>query len=171
MFTSYHFILQGICPCGEAGKVATVDANGTISLWHLRAANIAKVKVDLTAPSPSDGLLHSAQQSREYRSSGSSVARNLASTASHNVANSNTANSTNSAGNFHTNITEAIIEEESVSDTPSVNRTSDTLIASVATTSSHCETVDTTVSTPFTTAGAGAAPCTPGTAAAALTRD
>ncbi len=147
-----------------------MDANGTISLWHLRAANIAKVKVDLTAPSPSDGLLHSTQQSREYRSSGSSVARNLASNVSRNATSSNI--NDNGAGSCHTTITEAIIEEETVSETPAVVRISDTQPTSVASASSTCDTVDTSVSTPFTTAGgAGAAPCTPGTAAAALTRD
>lgn len=160
--------MQGICPCAEAGKVATVDANGTISLWHLRAANIAKVKVDITAPSPSDALLQSAQQSREYRSSGTSVARNLASPVNRSAA----VNNSNGAfvSTSHPTITEAIIEEEPKEESSMVSPAADRNAVSSAD-SMHCETVDTTVSTPYTTADAGAAPCTPGTAAAALTRD
>jgi hypothetical protein len=53
--------------------VVTVDAGGSVVLWYLKSNNLAKVRVNITAPSPSDALL--GLQSREYRNADAGVSR------------------------------------------------------------------------------------------------
>lgn len=50
----------------------TVDASGSITIWHLKSSNLVKVKVDLSAPSPSAHL-------REYRNNSNEDSRFAAS--------------------------------------------------------------------------------------------
>jgi hypothetical protein len=69
----YFVISQGICPCGAANKVISVDNSGTIVAWHLRQPNLSKVRVNVTAPSPSDAL--QALHGREYRNLDSGASR------------------------------------------------------------------------------------------------
>jgi hypothetical protein len=66
-------MLQGICPCVAANKVISVDNSGTIVAWHLRQPNLSKVRVNVTAPSPSDAL--QALHGREYRNLDSGASR------------------------------------------------------------------------------------------------
>jgi hypothetical protein len=74
----YFVISQGICPCVAANKVISVDNSGTIVAWHLRQPNLSKVRVNVTAPSPSDAL--QALHGREYRNQDSGVSRYSAAT-------------------------------------------------------------------------------------------
>jgi hypothetical protein len=69
----YFVISQGICPCVAANKVISVDNSGTIVAWHLRQPNLSKVRVNVTAPSPSDAL--QALHGREYRNLDSGASR------------------------------------------------------------------------------------------------
>jgi hypothetical protein len=72
-FICVFVISQGICPCVAANKVISVDNSGTIVAWHLRQPNLSKVRVNVTAPSPSDAL--QALHGREYRNLDSGVSR------------------------------------------------------------------------------------------------
>jgi hypothetical protein len=79
----YHLLVcfmisQGICPCVAANKVISVDNSGTIVAWHLRQPNLSKVRVNVTAPSPSDAL--QALHGREYRNLDSGASRYSAAT-------------------------------------------------------------------------------------------
>lgn len=64
-----------MCPCVEANKVVTVDASGSITIWHLKSSNLFKVKVDTTAPSPSSDALTASASMREYRNNSAEESR------------------------------------------------------------------------------------------------
>ena len=96
-YVNYYvcFLLQGICPCVIGNKVVTVDTAGSIAVWHLRSSNLAKVKVNLSAPSPSDAL--GPAIAREYRNTESGLSRN-ATAQDAQEARSNLADAINEAG-------------------------------------------------------------------------